>query len=125
MRFGSFIHRLSRIAAPSERDAIAQNLEHLLNTRKGSGSMIAPLGLGDYEVAATTRDAVVLLRAELEQIVAQYEPRLQGARVQLWGRLGYRTIRFELEGLVGESHERWWIDIDTTTRQVQLREVRT
>lgn len=125
MRFGSFIHRLSQIAAPSERDAIAQNLEHLLNTRKGSGSMVSPLGLGDYEAAATTRDAVVLLRAELEQITTRYEPRLKEARVKLWGRTDYRTIRFELEGLVGESRERWWLDIDTTTRQVRLSEVRT
>src|SRR5690606_20221459 len=114
MRFDSFIHRLARMPALPEREAIARNLEHLCNTRKGCGSVIAQLGLGDYEAAVSTRDAVALLCAELEQLALRYEPRLRGPKVALLGRLGYSKIRFELSGAVGEAGGRWWLDLDTT-----------
>lgn len=114
-RLGSFITRLAQTPALPERELIARSLEHLLNTRKGCGSVNAQLGLGDYEAAVTTHEAVLLLRTELEQLALGYEPRLSAAKVVLLGRHGYSKIRFELRGSVGEVAERYWIDVDTTT----------
>jgi type VI secretion system lysozyme-like protein len=117
-RFSSFLSRLTQAQAPTGAEAVARNLEHLLNTRKGCGSVIAGLGLGDYEAAPNTHHAVLALRAEIEQMVRVYEPRVVDPVVTLLGRLGYRTVRFELRGVVRGEAQVIVLDIDTSTRAV-------
>ncbi len=119
-RFSSFLARLTRAAPRPEIEAVARNLEHLLNTRKGCGSVVAELGLGDYEAAPNTHHAVLTLRAEIEQMVRTYEPRLHSPRVTLLGGLGTRNIIFELQGTVGADLNVMLLDIDTTTRHVTV-----
>lgn len=119
-RFGSFIHRLAQGPAEATPAVIVRNLEHLLNTRKGCGSVIAEFGLGDYEAAPTTHEAVILLRDELEAAIERYEPRLGSPVVRLLGGYGYRGIRYEVRGQVRGEALVLWIDIDTTTRQVHV-----
>jgi len=118
--FRSFLARLTRGAPRPEIEAVARNLEHLLNTRKGCGSVVAELGLGDYEAAPNTHHAVLLLRVEIERLVRRAEPRLCEPRVTLLGGLGTRHIIFELQGKVGAESHVILLDIDTTTRHVTV-----
>lgn len=120
-RFGSFIDRLTQAPAQANTAVIVRNLEHLFNTRKGIGSVVTEFGLGDYEVAPSTHDAVVLLRAELEESTRCYEPRIASPQVRLLGGYGYRGVRYELRGQVRGEALVLWIDIDTTTRQARVR----
>ena len=119
-RFGSFINRLTRSPAPMNTTVIIRNLEHLFNTRKGCGSVIEEYGLGDYEAAPTTHEAVISLRAELEALTRRYEPRLASPQVKLLGGYGYCGVRFELRGQVRGDELVLWIDVDTTTRKVRV-----
>ena len=119
-RFGSFIDRLTQAPAPANTAVLLRSLERLFNTRKGCGSVIAEFGLGDYEAASATHEAVILLRAELEALIRRYEPRLASPQVRLLGGHGYRGVRFELRGLVRGEALVLWIDIDTTTREVRV-----
>ena len=121
VRFSSFLARLTQAPPPPGIAAVVQNLEHLLNTREGCGSVVAGLGLGDYEAGKTTHQAVLLLRAEIEKLVRSFEPRVLEPRVKLLGRLSYRLVRFELRGRVCDDAQVLWLDIDTTTRQVKVR----
>ncbi len=115
----SFIARLTQAARRPESEAIASNLQHLLNTRKSSSGIMA-LGLGDYEAAANTRDAVLMLLTELQQLALRHEPRIREPKVILLGRHGYSRVRFELQGLVGGVRQLFWLDLDTTTREVEV-----
>ncbi len=99
---------------------VAHNLGHVLNTRKGCGSVIPELGLGDYEDAATTHEAVLVLVSELRALVLRYEPRLRDPEVTVLGRYGYRMVRFSLRGTVDGAAGRFGIDIDTNTRHVDV-----
>ena len=119
-RFSSFLARLTGAAPRPEIEAVARNLEHLLNTRKGCGSVVAELGLGDYEAAPNTHHAVLSLRAEIEQLVRKYEPRLREPRVTLLGGLGTCHVIFELQGMVGADRHVILLNIDTTTRHVTV-----
>lgn len=119
-RFNSFISRLAQVPTQATPEVIVRNLEHLLNTRKGCGSVIAEFGLGDYEAAPTTHEAVSLLRGEIEALTCRYEPRLTSPRVRLLGGHGYRGVRYELRGQVRGEELVFWLDIDTTTRQVHV-----
>jgi predicted component of type VI protein secretion system len=119
-RYASFITRLAQAPAQADTTVILRNLEHLFNTRKGCGSVVAEFGLGDYEAAPTTHDAVILLRAELEALTRRYEPRLASPQVRLLGGYGYCGVRFELRGRARGDELVLWIDIDTTTRAARV-----
>ncbi|MCH9679846.1 MAG: GPW/gp25 family protein [Deltaproteobacteria bacterium] len=116
----SFLSRLVGVASTDLSAQVATNLGHVLNTRKGCGSVIPELGLGDYEGAATTHDAVLVLVRELRALVVRYEPRLRDPEVTLRGRYGYRMVRFSLQGTVEGVVGKFHIDIDTSTRHVDV-----
>lgn len=124
MTFVGHSSLLSRLTA-GRRDSVAllvaENLVHVFNTRKGCGSALPEFGLGDYEAEPNTHAAVLVLVRELEAAVLRYEPRLDAPHVELSGRLGYRTIRFALTGCLGGAMQRYVVDIDTGTRQVDVR----
>lgn len=119
-RIGSFLSRLTNTPTTSQAEVIVRNLDHLFNTRKRVGSVVAEFGLGDYEAAPTTHDAVLLLREELEGAVRRYEPRIESPQVRLLGGFGYSGVRYELRGRAHGEALVFSIDIDTTTRQVRV-----
>ncbi|MCX4244132.1 type VI secretion system baseplate subunit TssE [Paraliomyxa miuraensis] len=116
----SFLSRLTRTSSRTVPQLVAQNLEHVLNTRKGCGSVLPDLGLGDYEAAPNTHEAVIVLERELRALVLRFEPRLSEPEVALAGRHGYRMVRFSLRGLVDGAPRAFAIDIDTSTRHVDV-----
>lgn len=120
----SFIGRL--IGEPSQPlvEVVALNLENVLNTRKGSGSVIREFGLGDYERAGTTHDAVLILVEEIAQQCRRYEPRLFEPKVSLLGRSGYDEVRFELQGVLGGRRQLFWLDLSTSNRTVKINIVK-
>lgn len=116
----SFLSRLTQSSGWTLATLVAENLGHVLNTRKGCGSVVQELGLGDYEAAPNTHDAVLVLVEELRTAVLRYEPRLREPEVTLRGRLGYRTIRFSIAGAIDGRAHAFGVDIDTTTRHVHV-----
>jgi type VI secretion system lysozyme-like protein len=116
----SLLLRLTQTPAGSTAALVADNLGHVLNTRKGCGSVFPEFGLGDYESAPNTHDAVIVLGKELRAVVLRYEPRLQEPEVTLRGRHGYRMIRFSITGLVDGQPQAFAVDVDTTDRHVDV-----
>lgn len=119
LRTRSFITRLTRAEPRPEVEDIASNLGHVLNSRKAC-AVISEVGLGDYEIAPNARDAVLLLQTEIEQLVRHCEPRMSDARVSLLGRRGYANVRLELQGLLRGTRQLFWLDLNTTTRHVDV-----
>ncbi|PRQ08673.1 GPW/gp25 family protein [Enhygromyxa salina] len=118
-RTRSFITRLTRAEPRPEVEDIASNLGHVLNSRKAC-AVITDVGLGDYEIAPNARDAVLLLQAEIEQLVRRCEPRMRDASVSLLGRHGYANVRLELQGQLRGVRQLFWLDLNTTTRRVDV-----
>lgn len=116
----SFLSRLTQSPGRSTPGLVADNLGHVLNTRKGCGSVIPELGLGDYEAAPNTHEAVLVLERELRSLVLRYEPRLRDPEVKVRGRHGYCVVRFSLTGCIDEARHSFEIEIDTTTRHVDV-----
>lgn len=116
----SFLSRLTRSPAGSAPALVAENLGHVLNTRKGCGSVLPEFGLGDYEDAPNTHDAVIVLGKELRAVVLRYEPRLAEPEVTLLGRHGYRMIRFSITGLVDGQPQAFAVDVNTSDRHVHV-----
>lgn len=108
-------------AAPADQplvELVALNLENVLNTRKGTGSVIREFGLGDYERAANTHDAVLILIEEIAEQCRRYEPRLRAPEVTMLGRPAFDAIRFELCGELDGRAQLYWLDLNTGSRHV-------
>ena len=116
----SFLLRLMQAPAGSAAALVAENLGHVLNTRKGCGSVLPEFGLGDYEDAPNTHEAVLVLGKELRAVVLRYEPRLAEPEVTLLGRHGYRMIRFSITGLVDAQPQAFTVDVNTSDRHVDV-----
>jgi predicted component of type VI protein secretion system len=115
-----FVARLAQLPRERVVAEIARNLGFVFNTRKACGSVVADFGLGDYEHEVNTHHAVEALRVELLAAVRRHEPRLLGAQVRLLGRYRYNMVRFELAGSVDGQALVLGVDIDTTTRAVEV-----
>ena len=118
----AFLGRLAQLAPERASAEIVRNLGFVFNTRKACGSVVADFGLGDFEAEGTTARAVEALRGELLATVRRYEPRLRGPAVRLLGRWNYNMVRFEVAGQVGDQACTLDVDIDTTTREVTVRD---
>lgn len=116
----SFLHRLAHLPAESPVERVARNLGVLLNTRKGCGSVIADLGLGDYEGYPNTTEAVSALADEIAALVRRHEPRLAQPRVALLGRLGPSRVCFALTGVVAGHTYTFHIVIHSEFRNVTV-----
>jgi predicted component of type VI protein secretion system len=117
----AFLGRLAQLPRERALAEIARNLGFVFNTRKACGSVLPDFGIGDYEHEVNTHRAVEALRVELLAAVRRYEPRLGEAAVRLLGRYGYNMVRFEIAGRIEGQACALGVDIDTTTRHVEVR----
>ena len=94
------------------RDAVARDLENLLNTRKSiypvpdvDGQVTASLftyGVRDF-ISYSPRSPSVRqqIRQEIERVIVQFEPRLRNVSVRLDSSAGSeRTLRFRISALL-------------------------
>lgn len=110
------------VQSPNELAAdIARNLGSVLNTRKGCGSVLPGFGLGDYEVERNALRAIDCLHAELLAAVCAHEPRLREPSVRLLGRRRHDVVRFAIAGRVEGRRCALDVDLNTTTRGVEVR----
>ncbi|GEM_PF-2753923 len=123
-RTRSFVDRLAKGPARPEIESVALNLEHLLNTRKGCGSVVFEFGIGEYEAASSTLDAVVLLCDEIATLTRRYEQRFEEPEVSLLGRTSFCKIRLELAGRLRGQRRTLWLDVNTNTRRVDVAVVK-
>lgn len=118
----AFLGRLAQLAPERPSADVVRNLGFVFNTRKACGSVVADFGLGDFDAESTTARAVEALRGELLAIVRRHEPRLREPAVRLLGRWSYNMVRFEIAGQLGDRACILDVDIDTTTREVLVRD---
>ncbi len=116
----AFLGRLAQLPRERMLAEVARNLGFVFNTRKACGSVLADFGLGDYERDVNTHHAVETLRVELLAAVRRHEPRMAEVSVRLLGRYRYNMVRFEIAGLVDSQACAIGVDIDTTTRSVEV-----
>jgi predicted component of type VI protein secretion system len=108
--------------------AIERNLESILNTKKGAGSVVSTFGLGDYEGSERadgepdpylgTRAILAVLVPEILDQVRRYEPRIAHPRIEKPGRDGRLRVIFTVNGAVSARPARFRITFDTVYRNV-------
>jgi type VI secretion system lysozyme-like protein len=64
-------------AADSDLAAIVDNLNHVLNTKKGFGSWLKDFGIGDYNEYRARQKVVETIVREIKENIERYEPRVR------------------------------------------------
>ena len=108
--------------------AVVRNLTAVLNSRKGTGSVVADFGLGDYEgmrapdgtlsLHLATKDILSVLVPEIRAQVARYEPRIADPAVTVVGRDRDLRAVFALTGSVSGRPARFRLALHTLFRDV-------
>ena len=102
--------------------AVTRNLTALLNSKKGTGSVVPDLGLGDYEAYLSTRELLPVLVAEIGAQIARHEPRLAGPKVVVDGRDRDLGALFTVTGAVAGRPVRFRLALHTVYRGVTVTE---
>jgi predicted component of type VI protein secretion system len=113
-----------------ELRAVSRNLAAVLNSRKGTGSVVADFGLGDYEGGRArdgtlgphiaTKDILAVLVPEIRAQVARYEPRLADPEVTVLGRDRDLRAVFVLTGVLSGRRMRFRLALHTVFRNVEV-----
>jgi predicted component of type VI protein secretion system len=78
--------------------SVVRNLEYLLNSRSGFGSLLCPYGLADYLAEQGSPATGRTLLKEIEQNILVFEPRLRVFKLAIIGRDSSLTWHIELRG---------------------------
>jgi predicted component of type VI protein secretion system len=78
-------------------ESVVRNLEYLLNSRGGYGSILCPFGLVDWMGEHGGQNAARTLLKEIEHNINMYEPRLRVLNLKVVGRDPSLTWMIELD----------------------------
>jgi type VI secretion system protein len=96
--------------------SLARHLTSMLNTRRGSVPIAPDYGTSDVTDLGRsfTRESVAEFKAELEQVIMRYEPRLASVRVDYTPRPEMPlSAVFEIEATVGTEYGRQTLRFET------------
>src|SRR5687767_392251 len=76
---------------------IMRNLENVLNTKKGTGSLVKEFGIGDYNAYKARNKIVETIILEIKENITLYEPRVKLIHIQEAEAQNPFRLRFELK----------------------------
>ena len=116
----SFVSRLA--GAPEEPviDAIARNLEAVLNAKQGYAGAVDVFGIGGYEGRLGDKSILEMLSADMIATVRRHEPRLREPKLTLEGKDRSLWLRFSLRGRVDQETRTFAVLYHSILRNVRV-----
>lgn len=100
---------------------IAANLGAVLSSRKGYGSVVPELGLGEFYSRHSSRGATEILQEELLRNITALEPRLEQAQINLLGEDPDFWLHFTVNGVAAGEPVKLIVSFQTTLGAVKVR----
>ena len=85
--------------------SIVDNLNHVLNTKKGYGSFLADFGIRDMNEYSSRDQLAVAIMQEVQYNIEQYEPRLQIISIAIEDNKDPFRISFKIECRLKETQK--------------------
>lgn len=99
---------LNRFLPESPKDdaqrSVVRNLEHLLNSRRGFGSLLCNFGAADYLGNEGGSAPIQTLLREIRDTIITYEPRLRILQLRVLGRDEKLRLLIDLRGTLLSSY---------------------
>jgi type VI secretion system lysozyme-like protein len=114
---------LRRKTSQSALHDIVDNLNNVLNTRKGFGSFVKNFGIGDWNAYKSRGKIVETIMAEIKENIANYEPRVRLDHIEEVAADSPFRLRFQVKCVYGEDAERpIYIVLDSLYNRVFVEE---
>jgi type VI secretion system protein len=120
--FNKFMTRRSRLDPDRELRDIVDNLNSILNTRKGYGSILKDLGIRDLNEFCSRQHIAEAIMEEVRRNIATYEPRVQLTSIVQVEDENPLHLSFRIECTLRESSQALHMVFDSLINSVQLDE---
>jgi predicted component of type VI protein secretion system len=104
----------------TELRAVIDNLNRLLNTKKGFGSWLTTFGIGDYNMYRARDKIVTTLLSEIQENVRLFEPRARIDKIAEVPTESPFRIKFQMSGFLLETQRPIFVVVDSLKSTVTV-----
>ena len=101
---------------------IIDNLNYILNTKKGFGSFISDLGIGDYNAYRAREKIIETIIHEIKENIAKYEPRVRLEQIKEVESDTPFRLRFEMKCMFIDGQKPVFVVIDSLYNRVTVED---
>lgn len=98
----ALLRKLANNASEEDDDikSIIENINTLLNTKRGYSSFLQDFGLSDYHHLSSCMDIAKLIMDEMTDNIARFEPRLEHVTIVATADDSMSRLTFRLDGVL-------------------------
>jgi type VI secretion system protein len=119
--FSKFGHRSSVSAKDNEIKNIIENLNYVLNTKKGYGSLLTDFGIRDMNEYSSRDQLAAAIMEEVKYNIDNYEPRLQLMKISIEDTNDPFRISFKIECAVKETKKALFMEFNSVYNDFHIR----
>jgi type VI secretion system lysozyme-like protein len=110
-------------AGRKDRDIqdIIENLNYMLNTKKGYGSFLSDFGIRDMNEYSSRDHLAVAIMEEVKYNIEQYEPRLQLVKISTENNEDPFRISFKIECRLRDTQKALLMDFNSVYNDFRIR----
>ena len=121
----AFFNKFGKSSTTGHRDqdlqSIIENLNNVLNTKKGYGSFLKGYGIRDMNEYSSREHLAVAIMDEVTYNIEQYEPRLQLVNIAIEDNDDPFRIAFKIECKVRETEQFLFMEFDSVYNDFYIR----
>ena len=111
-----------RPSAEGPLQAIIDNLNNVLNTKKGFGSFVREMGIGDWN-AYKARDKIVeTIIEEIKENVKRFEPRVDMSEIEEVDSGSPFRVRFQVKCMFADKQRPIYIVLDSSENRISVED---
>ncbi|MDY0186839.1 MAG: type VI secretion system baseplate subunit TssE [Syntrophus sp. (in: bacteria)] len=100
---------------------ILDNLNHVLNTKKGYGSFLSDFGIRDMNQFSSRDQLATVIMEEVQHNIEQYEPRLQVVKISVEDHPDPFRISFKIECLVKNTQKELFMEFNSVHHDFHIK----
>ncbi len=118
--FGKFVRRTGLRNENEELNGIVSNLNNILNTRKGYGSILRDFGIRDMNEFISREHIALAVIEEVKANIEKYEPRVELVSITRVDDDNPLRLSFQIECRLRETQQSLHMVFDTVYSSVDL-----
>lgn len=105
-----------------ELDAIIENLNNILNTKKGFGSSLPDFGIRDMNEYTSREHISQAVIEEVRYNIEKYEPRLELVNIEVGEDGGLFNLSFRIDCIVRQNKETLKMIFDSVSNNFRIKD---
>ncbi|SEM09382.1 type VI secretion system lysozyme-like protein [Syntrophus gentianae] len=119
--FSKFGDRSSAAVKKSDIEDIIENLNDVLNTKKGYGSFLPDFGIRDMNEYSSRDQLAAVIMEEVKYNIEHYEPRLQLMKISIEENQDPFRISFKIECRVRDTQKALFMEFNSVYNDFHIK----